>query len=120
MAQPAASQLEAAAFTEINADAGREETADAESHTNGLIADLAWALPSRSRGNAPFKKLKQPVVLGYILAGFLASPKFVYLPSISNLENIDFSGQTSESWCLCSRSGWSSRSRSYCGREVLP
>ena len=35
------------------------------------------------------EKLKQPVVLGYILAGFLASPKFVYLPSISNLENID-------------------------------
>lgn len=36
-----------------------------------------------------FKKLKQPVVLGYILAGFLASPNFTYLPSISNLENIE-------------------------------
>ena len=28
--------------------------------------------------------------MGYILAGFLASPKFTYLPSISNLENIEF------------------------------
>jgi Kef-type K+ transport system membrane component KefB len=90
MAQPTASQLEAAAFTEINADAGREETADAESHTNGLIADLAWVLLLGAVVTLLFKKLKQPVVLGYILAGFLASPKFVYLPSISNLENIDF------------------------------
>ncbi len=90
MAQPAASQLEAEAFTEINADAGREETADAESHTNGLIADLAWVLLLGAVVTLLFKKLKQPVVLGYILAGFLASPKFVYLPSISNLENIDF------------------------------
>ncbi len=30
------------------------------------------------------------MVLGYILAGFLASPKFEYLPSISNLDNIEF------------------------------
>ena len=37
-----------------------------------------------------FKKMKQPVVLGYILAGFLASPKFAYLPSISNLDTIEF------------------------------
>lgn len=55
---------------------------------NGLIADLAWVLFLGAFVTLLFKKLKQPVVLGYILAGFLASPKFVYLPSISNLENI--------------------------------
>ena len=59
-------------------------------HTEGLIADLAWILLLGAVVTILFKKLKQPVVLGYILAGFLASPKFEYLPSISNLENIDF------------------------------
>ncbi len=59
-------------------------------NTNALIGDLAWILLLGAIVTLLFKKLKQPVVLGYILAGFLASPKFTYLPSISNLENIDF------------------------------
>lgn len=48
-------------------------------------------MDTRARGyrDATLQKLKQPVVLGYILAGFLASPNFKYLPSISNLDNID-------------------------------
>lgn len=60
------------------------------SHTDGLIADLALILLLGAIVTLLFKKLKQPVVLGYILAGFLASPHFEYLPSISNLENIEF------------------------------
>lgn len=59
-----------------------------EEHTNGLVADLAWILLLGMVVSLLFKKLKQPVVLGYILAGFLASPGFVYLPSIANPENI--------------------------------
>lgn len=59
-------------------------------HTNGLIADLALILLLGAIVTLLFKRLRQPVVLGYILAGFLASPKFTYLPSISNLENIEF------------------------------
>lgn len=62
----------------------------ASNHTEGLIADLAWILILGAVATIVFKKLKQPVVLGYILAGFLAGPKFVYIPSISNLESIDF------------------------------
>lgn len=62
----------------------------AENLTNGLIADLAWILILGALVTLLFKKLKQPVVLGYILAGFLASPKFEYLPSITNLDNIHF------------------------------
>lgn len=58
--------------------------------TEGLISDLAWVLLLGAIVTVLFKMLKQPVVLGYILAGFLASPKFVYLPSISNLDNIEF------------------------------
>ncbi len=63
---------------------------DSEEYTNGLIADLAWVLLLGAIVTLLFKKMKQPVVLGYILAGFLASPKFEYLPSISTLENIEF------------------------------
>ncbi|MBD5291077.1 MAG: sodium:proton antiporter [Bacteroides sp.] len=71
-------------------DPGAQSTHDSEEYTNGLIADLAWILLLGALVTLLFKKLKQPVVLGYILAGFLASPKFEYLPSISNLENIEF------------------------------
>lgn len=73
--------------TEINPS---ESESEAASHSLGLISDLAWILLLGAVVTLLFKKLKQPVVLGYILAGFLASPKFIYLPSISNLENIDF------------------------------
>ena len=90
LAAPTTEQLENEAFTEINADASHQQAAEAESATNGLITDLAWVLLLAAVVTLLFKKLKQPVVLGYILAGFLASPKFVYLPSISNLANIEF------------------------------
>lgn len=89
LAAPTTQQLESAAYTEINAPGGEPQTS-AESHTNGLLADLAWVLLLGAVVTLLFKKLKQPVVLGYILAGFLASPKFEYLPSISNLSNIEF------------------------------
>lgn len=80
-------EVELQTYTEIN-----DEPAPAgeEGHTNGLIGDLAWILLLGAIVTLLFKKLRQPVVLGYILAGFLASPKFVYLPSISNLGNIEF------------------------------
>ena len=70
--------------TEINPDA--EAASSEEEHTNGLIADLAWILLLGAVVTLLFKKMKQPVVLGYILAGFLARPKFEYLPSLSTLD----------------------------------
>lgn len=67
------------------------EEPHAETHsTEGLISDLALILLLGAIVTLLFKKLRQPVVLGYILAGFLASPKFTYLPTIGNFENIDF------------------------------
>ena len=86
-AQETVAQLEQTTYSEINGDSAHES---GEDHTNGLIGDLAWILLLGAVVTLLFKKMKQPVVLGYILAGFLASPKFVYLPSISNLDNIDF------------------------------
>lgn len=59
-------------------------------HSEQLIGDLAWILLLGAVATILFKKLKQPVVLGYILAGFLASPKFAYLPSVVTEANIDF------------------------------
>ncbi len=35
-----------------------------------------------------FKRLKQPLVLGYIVAGFLAGPHMPYTPSVSSIEGI--------------------------------
>lgn len=75
-------------YTELNGSP--ENTSDKEESNNGLIADLALILLLGAVVTLLFKKLKQPVVLGYILAGFLASPKFTYIPSISNLDNIEF------------------------------
>ena len=85
-AQQTVNEIEARTYSEINHTAEPE----AESKTNGLIGDLAWVLLLGAIVTLLFKKLKQPVVLGYILAGFLASPKFIYLPTISNMENIEF------------------------------
>ncbi len=90
MTQETVSQIETKTFTEINGNQENTNDSSKEDHTNGLIADLAWILLLGAIVTLIFKKLKQPVVLGYILAGFLASPKFVYLPSISNLDNIEF------------------------------
>ena len=39
-----------------------------------LISDLALILVLGALSTLIFKKLKQPIVLGYIVAGFLASP----------------------------------------------
>lgn len=82
------SQIVNETYTEINGDG--QQMSKSEEHNNGLIADLAWILLLGAIVTLLFKKLKQPVVLGYILAGFLASPRFSYIPSISNLENIEF------------------------------
>lgn len=59
----------------------------------GLISDLAFILLLGAIVTVLFKWIKQPVVLGYIVAGFLASPHFEYLPSVTTEENIDFWAQ---------------------------
>lgn len=58
-----------------------------------LITDLAYIMMLGAVVSLLFKWIKQPVVLGYIVAGFLASPNFEPLPSLANAENIDFWAQ---------------------------
>ena len=62
-------------------------------NVEGLISDLAFILILGAVVTVLFKWIKQPVVLGYIVAGFLASPHFEYLPSVTTEENIDFWAQ---------------------------
>ena len=50
------------------------------SHLAPLIADLALILICAGIMTLLFKKLKQPLVLGYVVAGFLASPHMAYTP----------------------------------------
>ena len=62
-------------------------------HLDSLIADLALILIVASIVTLIFRKLKQPVVLGYIIAGFLISPNFVYLPTIVEQTDISVWGE---------------------------
>ena len=53
-----------------------------------LIADLALILICAGVMTLIFKKLKQPLVLGYIVAGFIASPHFGLTPSVIDTASI--------------------------------
>ena len=53
-----------------------------------MIADLALMLMVAGIVTLIFKKLKQPLVLGYIVAGFLVSPHMPYTASVVDTENI--------------------------------
>ncbi|MBR1794659.1 MAG: cation:proton antiporter [Bacteroidales bacterium] len=53
-----------------------------------LIADLALILICAGIMTLVFKKLKQPLVLGYIVAGFIASPHFALTPSVIDTASI--------------------------------
>lgn len=57
-------------------------------HLPNLIHDLGLVLIIAAITSLLFKRLRQPVVLGYILAGFLLSPNFPLFPTITELENI--------------------------------
>ena len=53
-----------------------------------LISDLALILICAGVMTLVFKRLKQPLVLGYIVAGFLASPHFTLTPSVIDTASI--------------------------------
>lgn len=53
-----------------------------------LVQDLALILVVAGFVTLLFKKLKQPLVLGYIVAGFLVSPHMSYTMSVVNKDDI--------------------------------
>ena len=53
-----------------------------------MIEDLALILVVAGFVTLLFKRLKQPLVLGYIMAGFLVSPHMPYTASVADSENV--------------------------------
>lgn len=67
-----------------------ENTATAASHhLYPLISDLGLILMTAGVAILLFKKIKQPLVLGYLIAGFLAGPYFTLFPSVKDVQNVE-------------------------------
>lgn len=57
-------------------------------HLPKLIEDLALILMAGAIVTLLFKRIKQPLVLGYIIAGFLVGPHFHLIPTVVDNENV--------------------------------
>lgn len=57
-------------------------------HLPQIIVDLAMILLVAGITTILFKKLNQPLVLGYIIAGFITGPHFSFFPTVSDAANI--------------------------------
>ena len=57
-------------------------------HLPDFIGDLALILITASIATIIFKWLKQPIVLGYIVAGLLAGPYISWLPTVADMGNV--------------------------------
>ncbi|WP_313374518.1 cation:proton antiporter [Chishuiella sp.] len=60
-----------------------------EEHLPTLITDLGLILCVGAITTLIFKRINQPLVLGYIIAGFLVSPHFSLIPSIADEHNVE-------------------------------
>ncbi len=58
-------------------------------HLPTLISDLALILIVASITTLLFKKIKQPLVLGYIVAGMITGPYFSMFPNVADMANIN-------------------------------
>src|SRR5688572_7606845 len=58
-------------------------------HLPKLIEDLALILMAGALVTLLFRRIKQPLVLGYIIAGFLVGPYFHLFPTVADQENIE-------------------------------
>lgn len=58
-------------------------------HLPHLIKDLGLILGAAAVITILFRWLKQPLVLGYIIAGMLVSPNFSFFPTILEVENVN-------------------------------
>lgn len=57
-------------------------------HLPDLIHDLALILMTGAIATLLFRRIKQPLVLGYIIAGFLVGPHFHLFPTVADNANI--------------------------------
>ncbi|MDH6304110.1 CPA2 family monovalent cation:H+ antiporter-2 [Parabacteroides sp. PF5-5] len=58
-------------------------------HLHDFIGDLALILITAGIATILFKWLKQPVVLGYIVTGFIAGPHITWLPTVADMGNVE-------------------------------
>src|SRR5688572_4142675 len=58
-------------------------------HLPNLITDLGLILGAAAIITILFKWLKQPLVLGYLIAGFLVGPNFSFLPTVTEPKSIN-------------------------------
>ena len=58
-------------------------------HLPKLIEDLALILIAGAITTLIFRRIKQPLVLGYIIAGFLVGPHFDFIPTVADSENVE-------------------------------
>lgn len=58
-------------------------------HLPTFVTDLAIILITAGIATILFKWLKQPVVLGYIVAGFIAGPFVSWLPTVTEMANVE-------------------------------
>ncbi len=58
-------------------------------HLHPLISDLGLILMTAGIAVLIFKKLKQPLVLGYLIAGFLAGTHFDFFPSVKDIKSVE-------------------------------
>lgn len=62
-------------------------------HLPPIISDLAFMLIVAGIVTIIFKWLKQPVVLGYIIAGFITGPHFNFFPTVTDTDSINIWGE---------------------------
>src|SRR3954466_2267097 len=58
-------------------------------HLYPLISDLGLILMTAGVAVLLFKKIKQPLVLGYLIAGFLAGNHFDFFPSVTDMHSVE-------------------------------
>ena len=58
-------------------------------HLPKLIEDLALILITGAIATLLFKRLRQPLVLGYIIAGFLVGPHLSITPTVADTANVE-------------------------------
>jgi hypothetical protein len=85
-------------------------------HVIEFIHDLAIIMLAAGIVTVVFHLLRQPVVLGYIVAGVLIGPHTPPYTFVTNEETIRTLADSASSSC-CSRSGWNSRCAT-CARSV--
>lgn len=66
-----------------------ETITETSHHLYPLISDLGLILMTAGVAVLLFKKIKQPLVLGYLVAGFLAGNNFDFFPSVTDIKSVE-------------------------------